>query len=471
MTSLWSTDTIRDVAESVGITSLPPEVSSNLAMDVEYRIHQVLQEALKFMKHAKRTLLTTADVSHALKVLDIEPLYGYDTTRPIRFGEASLGRGQPMFYVEDDEVDFEKLVNAPLPKVPREVSMTAHWLAIEGVQPAIPQNPTPTESRSETTAKGSTTNHSVAALGSGDSTTVKPLVKHILSKELQLYFEKVCEAVLNEHNESLRSAAFASLRHDPGLHQLLPYFVQFVSEKVTHGLKHLFTLGMMMQFTWAVLENEHLFIDPYVSSMVPPVLTCLIGKRLGDPNASQGPNLAHFELRDLSASLIALLCKRFGDSTHTLKPRLTRTCLKAFLDPSKPPGTHYGAIKGLHAIGGKESVWVLIIPNLKLYETILKEGLGSEDEMKRIESEMVLKAIVRVLKSLEEEQELVVGANGNRPDEMEITNGDGEEELGGALRKRLIARIGEVVAEEVCKSGKKGLALAILDAGVRGPRA
>ena len=97
-------------------------------MDVEYRIHQVLQEALKFMKHAKRTVLTTADISHALRVLDVEPLYGYDTTRPIRFGEASLGPGQPMFYVEDDEIDFEKLVNAPLPKVPREVSMTGRIL-------------------------------------------------------------------------------------------------------------------------------------------------------------------------------------------------------------------------------------------------------------------------------------------------------------------------------------------------------
>lgn len=124
MTSLWSADTIRDVSEAVGISSLSPDVASNLAMDVEYRIHQVLQEALKFMKHAKRTILTTTDISYALRVLDVEPLYGYDTTRPVRFGEASLGPGQPMFYVEDDEVDFEKLVNAPLPKVPREVSMT-----------------------------------------------------------------------------------------------------------------------------------------------------------------------------------------------------------------------------------------------------------------------------------------------------------------------------------------------------------
>lgn len=198
-----------------------------------------------------------------------------------------------------------------------------------------------------------------------------------------------------------------------------------------------------------------------VSSIVPPVLTCLIGKRLGDAASSHQHPPAHFELRDLSASLISLLCKRFGDSTHALKPRLTRTCLKAFLDPSKPPGTHYGAIIGLHAIGGREAVRVLVIPNLKLYETVLKEGLGAEDDVKRAEAEMCLKAIVVVLKSLEEEQALVVGDNG--PDEMDYTNGDREDEIGEALRKRLSDRIGDVIAKEICKLGKKGLIRAILD--------
>ncbi|KAI5270361.1 hypothetical protein KEM52_005174, partial [Ascosphaera acerosa] len=117
--SLWSADNIRDVAEAVGISHLDDEVTENLARDVEYRISQVLEEALKFMRHAKRATMTTQDVAQALRLLDVEPLYGYETTRPLRFGEATLGPGRPLFYVEDEEVDFEKLINAPLPRIPR----------------------------------------------------------------------------------------------------------------------------------------------------------------------------------------------------------------------------------------------------------------------------------------------------------------------------------------------------------------
>lgn len=130
MSTTWNPDNIKDVAESVGITTLSNDVVDNLARDVEFRISQVLEEAMKFMRHAKRTVLTTHDVSHALRVLDVEPLYGYESTRPLRYGEASIGPGQPLYYVEDEEVDFEKLINAPLPKVPREISFTGTHLSL-----------------------------------------------------------------------------------------------------------------------------------------------------------------------------------------------------------------------------------------------------------------------------------------------------------------------------------------------------
>jgi histone H3/H4 len=128
--SLWNGDTIRDVSESVGVPTLSEDVAKNLAMDVEYRINQVLQEALKFMRHSKRTTLGTQDISNALRVLDVEPLYGYEAPRALRYGEASLGQAQPIFYVEDDEVDFEKLINSPLPKVPRDVTFTGMFAAV-----------------------------------------------------------------------------------------------------------------------------------------------------------------------------------------------------------------------------------------------------------------------------------------------------------------------------------------------------
>ena len=110
--SVWNQENIVDVAESVGIASLNKDVQEHLARDVEYRISQVLEEALKFVRHGKRTTLSTQDISQALRLLDVEPLYGYESTRPLRFGEASIGPGQPLFYVEDEEVDFEKLINA-----------------------------------------------------------------------------------------------------------------------------------------------------------------------------------------------------------------------------------------------------------------------------------------------------------------------------------------------------------------------
>lgn len=287
--SVWNPDNIRDVAESVGIANLNNDVADNLARDVEYRIAQVLEEALKFMRHGRRTVLTTQDISNALRVLDVEPLYGYESTRPLRFGEASLGPGQPLFYVEDEEVDFEKLINAPLPKIPREVTFTgrfpysrafflrggteighrtAHWLAVEGVQPSIPQNPTSAESRNlELVSKGPNANPTLAAMSGNQNVAVKPLVKHVLSKELQLYFEKVCNAFLDESSEEYRTSAYSSLREDPGLHQLVPYFVQFISEKVTHSLKDIFVLSQVMRMTEALILNKSLYVDPYVSGL------------------------------------------------------------------------------------------------------------------------------------------------------------------------------------------------------------
>ena len=112
-----------------------------------------------------------------------------------------------------------------------------HWLAIEGVQPAIIQNPTPADLKSSdyqttNTASASGPTSTLAATSGSEGVETKQQVKHVLSKELQLYFEKIANALMNEETESVRETAIASLRNDPGLHQLVPYLVAFIAEKV-----------------------------------------------------------------------------------------------------------------------------------------------------------------------------------------------------------------------------------------------
>ncbi|KAK0720165.1 TAF6-like protein [Lasiosphaeris hirsuta] len=413
---LWNQDNVKDVAESVGI-SLAEEPLRILTQDVEYRIGQVIIEALRFMRAANRTTLTVQDVSQALRVLDIEPLYGYESTRPLRYGEASLGPGQPLFYLDDEEVDFEKLINAPLPKVPRDTSFTAHWLAVEGVQPSIPQNPTTAETSSkELLPKGPGANPALAALAGNDNVTFRPLVKHVISKELILYFDKIQAAILDDDPDDekmrLRAAALDSVRADPGLHQLLPYFVNFITNQVTHRLDDLFVLRQMMELAEALIQNPNLYLNPYASSLSAPVLTCLMSRKLGGSEGGTDPIQDQYKLRELAASLLGMIAKKYAKDNARLRPRLTRTCLKNFLDPSRSPAVLFGAICGLSATGGPEAVRVLVLPVMKSFNNEILQPLHDKGEVGTLQYEALVGGVMKAVETLAEGAAVSNGVNG-----------------------------------------------------------
>ncbi|OBA22770.1 DUF1546-domain-containing protein [Metschnikowia bicuspidata var. bicuspidata NRRL YB-4993] len=415
--TLWSPhDTVKDAAEHLGIT-LPEDAAKNLAMDVEYRIHEILECANKFMRHLKRRLLTTGDISHALKVLNIEPLLGYDTAQPPVFREALFGAGgQTLYYLDENELEFEKLINQELPKVPRQSTYTAHWLAIEGVQPTIPQNPLALEIKSlPPISRGAISlvlSRDLLHLSGGaepgpgaasadeqkdgrlkkkpdKDTDVKPLVKHVLLKELKLYFDKVVEVLVlpDPEKDSLREAALSSLRTDPGLHQLVPYFIQFVAEQITNQLRNLDILITMLDVISALYDNKTIFLAPYVHLLMPCILTLLLAKRIGTPakepvDAAAAAELlrGQFAVREFASLLLEHVITSYGSSYSTLKPRVTRTLLRAFLDLSKPVGTHYGALLGLDKLG-PEVIKLVLVANLKVwYRLVLLEGDRTDAE-------------------------------------------------------------------------------------------
>jgi transcription initiation factor TFIID subunit 6 len=126
---------------------------------------------------------------------------------------------------------------------------------------------------------------------------------------------------------------------------------------------------------------------------MPSILTCLVAKRLGDPTKSISRDT--YRLRDIAASLLSLVLQRFSASYSTLKPRITRALLKAYLDNKKPFTTHYGAITGLRVMG-KEVVRTLLLPNLKIYaDMVLQPALSDEGDIsQRDDAEKCLEAII-----------------------------------------------------------------------------
>lgn len=68
----FSVESMKVIAESIGIGYLPDDAAKELSDDVSFRIKHIIQDAAKFMHHAKRTKLMHNDIDCSLKVKNLE---------------------------------------------------------------------------------------------------------------------------------------------------------------------------------------------------------------------------------------------------------------------------------------------------------------------------------------------------------------------------------------------------------------
>ncbi|KAH9093789.1 hypothetical protein Ae201684P_016411 [Aphanomyces euteiches] len=353
--SVLREESIAVIAQSIGLTSLSKGCAAELAPEIEFRLREIIQDAMKFKAHARRDRLTTRDINHALSARNMEILYGYGAgNKSVTFRNISPG----LFVTDDPEVPVSEILNAPLPLCPVEPSVHMHWLAVEGVQPKIPENDV--DDASTATYTTSITDPSFTG-----AVQRKPLVKHVLTDEMQLYYDKVTEAIKGG-DFNRQQAAYVSLGKDPGLHQLLPYFSKFIYDEVKNSQRDLVLLSSILRMARSLLSNESLRIELYLEQLIPSILTCVLNRQL-----CENPADDHWAIRKSAAKLMAQICHRFGSSYENLQLRVSKTYHDAFLDPARPFTTQFGAIVGCLYLGPLV-METLLFPHVTTYLTRLE---------------------------------------------------------------------------------------------------
>lgn len=364
------------------------------ALRVEASQICLVQSAMRLAKKCKRGTkrLCTRDVERAMAMeFGESPLYfTSDTEKPLEAHAKSavLPSIQVYYDVEVNLKDFVEASVESVPRIPLAPTYSVHWLAVDGVQPAIPEN----QVRAGDSAIGA------AATGPGK----KLEGAAVMTRELQLYYDKTLQVLLEAEtsvtgNSEQSRRVLASLGADAGIDRLVPHLVHFIRQRVGNLSKGkgaaastttttLAGLWTCMRVAHALLSNESLTnLELYLHELLPSLLTCVVGQSLCPSTlfASQD----HWALRDFAAQVVALLCRKFAEQYAGLQSRVSKVFAQALELPGNALTSRYGGVVGLCQLGPL-AVDSLLVPYLachpefvaQLEQAMLREeGDGSTE--------------------------------------------------------------------------------------------
>ena len=255
----------------------------------------------------------------------------------------------------DPVLPLSSVLAQELPPPPWEAGLRLHWLAIDGRQPKIPENipMIPPDSRPKrqklnpllpeaegrprratdlATQQTGGPSGGGGGLTTGEGILVKAPLKHVLSKEMNLYLDKVKKVISTTSRDAagMRAlrAVLLSLRMDSGLQPLAPYLCTMLSSSIweechrdsrksQHGEKYQpHRLQALLNATECIASNRTLDLSWYLHELIPSLLEVLLGtedfhidsRLTKEQRARERMRRNRWDQRDHAARTLAAVC-------------------------------------------------------------------------------------------------------------------------------------------------------------------
>jgi len=309
--------------------------------------------------------------------------------------------------IRDPVVPIETVLRKPLPSPPWEAGLRFHWLAIDGKQPNIPENVPMLRSKRRPkrrkkdilSPEPEVDANAVADMnqkGPADATDatqqapggvlVKAPLKHVLSRELNIYLNKIMSVLEGTAPHSgdrtnLMESILTSLKLDAGLQPLAPYLCNMFADQIWNqcGLQNSShqkssdrfdpsKLNAFLRAVECIASNRTLDLSWYLHELVPAVADAAldvpylqIDKSIKKEERLRRLNRKYrWDQRELAAKAIATICVWYPE----VAPRIQKQYVQGLKSsPESKLPTIFGSVMGL-AYQGSRAIQTLLLPNM-----------------------------------------------------------------------------------------------------------
>ena len=427
---MLSKEGIKEYAISVGVEAdymLDNKIWDVIGASGEYSLKKVVEEAQKYTRAGKRARVSPEDINLAIKSMGGKSIYGIvsqvDETVQRNQDLKTLVKSKTALEAAEIlptcSIALDTLCDMELPPVPLEPAITAHWLAVEGIMPTIPQNIDVNVNEDDKNNNSNyNSKHKSTSNGIGNSNNSKNsnrnehkqqnlintrtgVLYHNLSEEQQVYLYRLqYDALVNDETNGkdkvnttktgmststmnlpqlmelkavdIRKAAIRQISCDTAgaLQPLVPYLIHWIEVTTQSNLRNLHILNCLVDVAGGLIDNPNIDLELYLDRLMPSLLTCVVSKRLCQDDAKDD----HWALRDHAAGIVARVCDKFGGKYPKLQLRIAKTYRKALSNPHTPWTTSYGVLIGLCNLGVRV-IETVLLPRCEDFIKRLKDAM------------------------------------------------------------------------------------------------